>query len=97
MVRAIEFHAYHGVAFTGQQRCVYRTDRLGEYRVRAAVQQTERLPIALYRHRGDDSLQRRLGDRNAHLLSELTGGDVAGGREKRHTRILNPWPLESAV
>lgn len=48
------------------------TESLGEHRIRATMEQSDRLSISLDRHATDDSLRRCLKDLDAHLDTELT-------------------------
>src|SRR5690349_742149 len=79
VVRRVDVHAdrerpVHGDAV---QHRPDRADRLREHARRPAVQQAVRLGVALDRHGGDHPLGRRLGDLDAHALTQGTGTPAA--------------------
>jgi hypothetical protein len=75
VMRRADLDADHDPARAGVQGRAQRSDGLGEYAGRAAVQQAERLDVAGHRHRRHDLRPGGRHDRDAHGVSERAVGD----------------------
>ena len=80
VVRGVDVDADGDLLGVGVDRRPDRSERLGQRDGRTAVQQAERLRVALDRHRRHDALGGDLDELDAHLVVQAT---VALGQERR--------------
>ena len=80
-VRCVDVEPHRDVPFRSHQVGVHRTERLTQHEVCPAVQQLDRLRVALDRHRGHGTLRRELEKLDFHLVGEGTEAALANVRK----------------
>jgi hypothetical protein len=69
-VRGVDVDSDGQAPWTGMEIRGHRAERFAENHIRAAVQEADRLGVALHRHGGDAALDRELGELDAHPLRQ---------------------------
>jgi len=87
-VGRIDVDADGETARPGVQIGSHGTERLAQHDVGAAMQQADRLRVALHGHRADASLDGELGELDPHLLRQRAHAALRGPLHARHPSLL---------